>query len=156
MCAGTFSVDRSSKQAYINNQQRGTKREPPHKVLGGTNMAEKKMTRAQALTAAIAYAEQDGNAECVDVLNKMLTSITKPRKATTSKTRIQNENLARKVYDMVEGSVTSKDVAALGIAGISSSQKATAVMNVAADLGLFSKAKDSKRLVYTKVDGDSE
>jgi formaldehyde-activating enzyme involved in methanogenesis len=119
-------------------------------------MSEKKMTRAQALTAAIAYAEQDGNAECVDVLKKMLTSITKPRKATTSKTRIQNENLARKVYDAVEGAVTSKDVAALGIAGIPSSQKATAVMNVAVDLGLFSKAKDGKCLVYTKVDGDSE
>ena len=86
----------------------------------------------------------------------MLTSITKPRKATASKTRIQNENLARKVYNVVEGSVTSKDVANLGITGISSSQKATAVMNVAVNLGLFSKAKDSKRLVYTKVDGDSE
>ena len=120
-------------------------------------MAEKKMTRAQALTTAIAYAEQDGNAECVDVLKKMLTSITRPRKATTNKTRIQNATLARKVYDAVEGAVTSKDVAALGIAGISSSQKATAVMNVAVnDLYLFTKVKNGKCLVYTKVDGDSE
>ena len=121
-------------------------------------MAEKKMTRAQALTAAIAYAEQDGNAECVDVLTRMLTSITQPRKATTSKTRKDNEKLAREIHAMVEGSVTAKDVANLGLTGVSSSQKATAVMNVAVDLGLFSKAKDGKRLVYTslEVDGDSE
>lgn len=119
-------------------------------------MAEKKMTRAQALTAAIAYAEQDGNAECVDVLSRMLTSITQPRKATTSKTRKDNEKLAREIHAMVEGSVTAKDVAALGLTGVASSQKATAVMNVAVDLGLFTKDKDGKRLVYTKVDGDSE
>lgn len=119
-------------------------------------MAEKKMTRAQALTAAIAYAEQNDNAECVDVLNKMLASITKPRKSGTSKTRILNENLARKVYDMVKGSTTAKDVVALNIAGIPSSQKASAVMDVAVDLGLFSKAKDGKRFVYTNVDVETE
>lgn len=127
-------------------------------------MAEKKntITRAQALKMAIAtldvsedYLQDEKDAAC-EVLERMLASITKPRKAATSKARVLNENLARKVYDMVDDAVTSKDVAALNISGILSSQKATAVMNVAVDLGLFSKAKDGKCLVYTKIDGDSE
>lgn len=124
-----------------------------------TEQKKNTLTRAQALQLAIKVLENAGDAPeytaAHDVLARMLASITKPRKATTSKARLMNENLARKVYDAVESSATSKEIANLGIAEISSSQKATAVMNVAVDLGLFTKTKDGKCITYTKV-ADSE
>ena len=127
-----------------------------------TEQKKNTLTRAQALALAIHVLSTTGEdwdnrplEDAVKVLKKMHASITKPRKATTSKARLMNENLARKVYDAVENSATSKEIANLGIAEISSSQKATAVMNVAVDLGLFTKTKDGKCITYTKV-ADSE
>jgi hypothetical protein len=127
-----------------------------------TEQKKNTLTRAQALESALylvklainetANTENSANWEEVEeVLHKMHASITKSRKATTSKARLMNENLARKVYDAVEDSATSKEIANLGIAEISSSQKATAVTNVAVDLGLFTKTKDGKCITYTKV-----
>ena len=113
-------------------------------------MAEKNMTRAQALTAAIAYAKQDGNVECAAVLSKMLASVTKPRKAVTSKARVLNEKLAKQVVEQfdVETSYSASDVAGFGIAEIASVPKATAVLKVAKELGLISAEKQGKRNVY--------
>lgn len=110
-------------------------------------MAEK-VTRKQALEFAIAHLD---NAEVNEVLNKMLESISKPRKAVTSKARIANENLARKVAENAPTEVTTKDVVNLGIPEITTTQKASAVLRVACELGLFEKATEGKKVTYKKV-----
>lgn len=110
-------------------------------------MAEK-VTRKQALEFAIAHLD---NAEVNEVLSKMLESISKPRKAVTSKARIANENLARKVAENTPTEVTTKDVVNLGIPEIATTQKASAVLRVACELGLFEKATEGKKVAYKKV-----
>ena len=113
-------------------------------------MAEKKMTRAQALTAAIAYAEQDGNAKCVDVLSRMLTSITKPRKTTTTKTRVLNESLAKQVVEQFapNKNYTAKEIVDFNLSGVGTPQKAVAVLHTAKDMGLITAEKQGKRNTY--------
>lgn len=110
-------------------------------------MAEK-ITRKQALEFAIANLD---NTEVTEVLNKMLESISKPRKAVTSKARIANENLARKVAENTPDEVTTKDVVNLGIPEIATTQKASAVLRVACELGLFEKVTEGKKISYKKV-----
>ena len=112
-------------------------------------MAEKKnMTRAQALQFAIDNIDND---EVKDVLGNMLAQVTKPRKAAVSKARKMNENLASKVYDLAGDEVTTKDVVALGIAEIATTQKAAAVLRVACELGKFEKVAEGKKVAYKKV-----
>lgn len=127
-------------------------------------MAEKKnVTRAQALQFAIniiqiavenGITESDGVAE-TEVLNNMLAQVTKPRKAAVSKARKMNENLANKVAELVadnhDTAVTTKDVVALGIPEIATTQKAAAVLRVACELGKFEKVVDGKKVGYKKV-----
>ena len=110
-------------------------------------MAEK-ITRKQALEFAISNLD---NEEVVEVLDKMLQSISKPRKAATSKARIANESLARKVAENTPDEVTTKDVVNLGIPEITTTQKASAVLRVACELGLFEKVTEGKKVSYKKV-----
>lgn len=119
-------------------------------------MAEKKnITRAQALTNGIAYANANGDTDTAEVLSNMLAQVTKPRKAAVSKARKMNENLANKVAELVadnhDTAVTTKDVVALGIAEITTTQKAAAVLRVACELGKFEKVVDGKKVGYKKV-----
>lgn len=119
-------------------------------------MAEKKnITRAQALTNGIAYANANGDADTAEVLGKMLAQVTKPRKAAVSKARKVNENLANKVAELVadnhDTAVTTKDVVALGLPEIATTQKAAAVLRVACELGKFEKVVDGKKVGYKKV-----
>lgn len=112
-------------------------------------MAEKKnITRAQALQFAI---DNIDNNEVKDVLGKMLTQVTKPRKAAVSKARKMNENLANKVAELAGDEVTTKDIVALGIAEITTTQKAAAVLRVACELGKFEKVTEGKKVAYKKV-----
>lgn len=112
-------------------------------------MAEKKnITRAQALQFAIDNLEND---EVKDMLGKMLAQVTKPRKAAVSKARKMNENLVSKVYDLAANEVTTKDVVALGIPEITTTQKAAAVLRVACELGKFEKVTEGKKIAYKKV-----
>ena len=127
-------------------------------------MAEKKnVTRKQALQFAISIirhavdcgiTESDGAAE-TEVLESMLEQLSKPRKATISKARLMNENLVNKVFELVadnhEVAVTTKDVVALGIPEIATTQKAAAVLRVACELGKFEKVVDGKKVGYKKV-----
>lgn len=127
-------------------------------------MAEKKnITRAQALEFAIniiqiavenGITESDGVAE-TEVLSNMLAQVTKPRKAAVSKARKVNENLANKVAELVadnhDTAVTTKDVVALGLPEIATTQKAAAVLRVACELGKFEKVVDGKKVGYKKV-----
>ena len=127
-------------------------------------MAEKKnVTRAQALQFAIniiqiavenGITESDGVAE-TEVLNNMLAQVTKPRKAAVSKARKMNENLVDKIFELVadnhEVAVTTKDIVALGLPEITTTQKAAAVLRVACELGKFEKVVDGKKVGYKKV-----
>ena len=114
-------------------------------------MAKKNMTRAQALECAIAMFEEGSEPRIV--LEKMLAQITKPRKATVSKARLMNENLAAKVVGRFPANgdfITTKDVVAMGIPGIATPQKATAVLKVAGELNLIEQRYDlkHKKAVY--------
>lgn len=117
-------------------------------------MAEKKnITRAQALTNGIAYANANGDKDTAEVLGNMLAQVTKPRKAAVSKARKMNENLANKIASVwADGDeVTTKDIVALGIAEIATTQKAAAVLRVACELGKFEKVTEGKKVAYKKV-----
>lgn len=115
-------------------------------------MAEKKnITRAQALTNGIAYANANGDKDTAEVLGNMLAQVTKPRKAAVSKARKMNENLVGKVYDLAGDEVTTKDVVALGLPEIATTQKAAAVLRVACELGKFEKVTEGKKVTYKKV-----
>jgi hypothetical protein len=122
-------------------------------------MAEQKkntITRAQALKMAIAtldvsedYLQDEKDAAC-EVLERMLASITKPRKSATSKTRLLNEKLAKQVVEHFAAGecYSSADVAGFGIAEITSTPKATAVLAVAVSMGLVTAEKHGKRNAY--------
>ena len=107
------------------------------------------ITRADALAFAIKACE--GNAEVVDVLTKMHAQLTKPRKATVSKARKLNEGLAAKVRDAISAhgdGMSTKDIVALGIPEILTTQKASAVCRVAVELGYLHKCVDGKSITY--------
>lgn len=123
-------------------------------------MAEKKnMTRAQALQFAMDNIvancgddlEKCGGDVALEVLGNMLAQVTKPRKAAVSKARKANENLANKVAELAGDAVTTKDVVALGIPEIATTQKAAAVLRVACELGKFEKVTEGKKVAYKKV-----
>jgi hypothetical protein len=127
-------------------------------------MAEKKnMTRAQALQFAMDNIitncgddlEKCGGDVALEVLNKMYEQVTKPRKAAVTKARKVNENLADKVTKLVadnhDTAITTKDVVALGLPEITTTQKAAAVLRVACELGKFEKVIDGKKVGYKKV-----
>lgn len=113
------------------------------------------ITRAQALTNGIAYANANGDKDTAEVLGKMLTQVMKPRKAAVSKARLANENLVDKIYKLVadnhEVAVTTKDIVALGLPEIATTQKAAAVLRVACELGKFEKVVNGKKVGYKKV-----
>ena len=111
-------------------------------------MAEKNITRAQALQFAIANLPEN---EYTAVLNTMLAQVTKPRKAVVSKARKVNEILAFKVTELAGDEVTTKDVVALGIPEVTTTQKAAAVLRVACELGKFEKVTEGKKVAYKKV-----
>ena len=118
-------------------------------------MAEN-ITRKQALTNAIEWITDaaDGDMEMlqtVEVLNKILAQVMKPRKAAVSKARKMNENLVDKIFDLTAGVVTTKDVVALGLPEIATTQKAAAVLRVACELGKFEKVTEGKKVTYKKV-----
>ena len=98
-------------------------------------MANTTITRAQALQFAIDNIDND---EVKDVLGKMLAQVTKPRKAAVSKARKVNENLANKVVELAGDEVTTKDVVALGLAEITTTQ-------------IYAKVTDDKIDADTKV-----
>lgn len=165
---GKKVVDRLGKQAYSNSQGRGT--EKPNPTTAGTPrrkkviMSETTITRKSALeTAIIALDFMNAEAlrpeqladvdylEVCEVLQKMLASISKPRKATVSKARLQNENLAAWLHENAPETVSTKDVVNLGNPYIATTQKAAAVLRVAVERGLFEKVTEGKKVSYRKL-----
>lgn len=110
------------------------------------------ITRADALTIAIERVAD--LPEVAEVLNKMLTSITKPRTKSTgpSKTRKDNERLAHELAAAIpdgEG-VTAKWVTE-HVQGVLTTQKAAAVARVGVELGLICKIVDGRKVTYTRA-----
>lgn len=131
-------------------------------------MTKSTVTRKAALTAgiiALDYFNMEnirpdnmGNldyVEAIQVLVKMVEQVSKPRKAVVSKARKINENLAAEVCKHIpaEG-LTSKEIVALGLPEITTTQKAAAVMRVAEELGLASKVKEGKNIRYVIATAD--
>lgn len=112
------------------------------------------ITRKAALDYAIANLPEN---EYTAVLAAMLTQLNKPRKAAVSKARLMNENLAHKVAEHIpaEG-ITTKAVVNLGYPEILTTQKASAVLRVACDLGIAEKVVDGKKVYYKAVDPEED
>lgn len=107
------------------------------------------ITRAEAIAIAIGRCED--LPEVKDVLTKMHDQLTKPRKAVVSKARKGNEALAAKVRDAVSANgdgMGTKDIVALGLPEITTTQKAAAVCRVAVELGYLHKCVDGKSITY--------
>lgn len=116
-------------------------------------MAEKKMTRAQAIEFAIeTIRNYEGDCEAIEILEKMYEQVTKPRKKSDapSKARLQNEALAAKCIAAMEGqeSVTSKWLIE-HVDDLMTPQKATAVMKIAVESGAVIRSKDGKTVSYS-------
>lgn len=128
-------------------------------------MAKSTITRKSALSAAI-IAFDFLNMESIrpegmpdvdymevkEVLGNMLAQVSKPRAKAVSKARKMNENLANEITKaMAENGtphLTSKEIVALGMPEVTTTQKAAAVMRVAEELGLVAKIKDGKKIFY--------
>ena len=115
-----------------------------------------KPTRAQALESAIALTREqwevdDSWKEVTAVLERMLTSITRPRAKQTSKARKDNEELAEWLRDFVSAhgdGVTASEIAKAGNSAVQSSQKAAAVAKVAIEKGYIVRNKSGKVTTY--------
>ena len=107
------------------------------------------ITRADAI--AFAMERCVDNADVIEVLAKMHTQLTKPRAKAVSKARKANENLATKVHAAIVehgDGMSTKDIVALGIPEITTTQKAAAVARVACELGLLHKCVNGKAITY--------
>lgn len=113
-------------------------------------MAEKKMTRKEALEIAIAAVE---NEEATEVLNKMLEQVSKPRKRAEgpSKARRENERLLADVISAIEDKgepVTSKWITE-HVRGLLTPQKVTAVAKIGIENGSLVRNKEGKTVTYS-------
>ena len=107
------------------------------------------ITRADAI--AFAMERCTDNADVIEVLAKMHKQLTAPRKATVSKARKLNEGLAGKLRDAITehgDGMSTKDIVALGLPEITTTQKAAAVARVACELGYIHKCVDGKSITY--------
>lgn len=108
------------------------------------------MTRAEALQNAIALFPSD--APEVEVLDKMIQSITKPRKKSDapSKARVENEKLAQDMRDAIQrnGSPVNAKWITEHVRGIMTTQKAAAVARVGVELGIINKIVDGRNVSY--------
>jgi hypothetical protein len=79
----------------------------------------------------------------------MVEQLAKPRKTVVSKARKGNESLAKWVYNHSGDTVTTTEVVAMGNVNIQTTQKASAVLRVGCELGLFTMG-DGKKVAYAK------
>ena len=128
-------------------------------------MTKSNVTRKSALSAAIIafdFLNMEGirpegmpdvdYMEVKETLGKMLEQVSKPRAKAVSKARKANEYLASVIVkQMPADGMTSKEIVAIGLPDVATTQKAAAVMRVAEELGLVAKIKDSKKISYKPV-----
>ena len=126
-------------------------------------MTKSNVTRKSALSAAIIAFDylnfegiqiegitEDYN-DIKETLGKMLEQVSKPRAKAVSKARKANENLAERIcecFPIDGGTVTTKDVVAMGFAEIATTQKAAAVLRVACEMGLAEKVTEGQKIAY--------
>lgn len=112
-------------------------------------MAKNTITRKAALEYAIANLPEN---EYTAVLANMVTQLSKPRKAVVSKARKMNENLAEWAYKNAPAdTITTKGLVELGNPEIATTQKASAVLRVACEMGYFEKVEDKRKVAYRKI-----
>jgi len=87
--------------------------------------------------------------DTIHTLNGMVEQLSKPRAAVVSKARKGNESLAKWVYNHSGDTVTTTEVVAMGNVNIQTTQKASAVLRVGCELGLFTKG-EGKKVAYAK------
>ena len=128
-------------------------------------MTKSNVTRKSALSAAIIafdFLNMEGirpegmpdvdYMEVKETLGKMLEQVSKPRAKAVSKARKANEYLASVIVkQMPADGITSKEIVAIGLPDVVTTQKAAAVMRVAEELGLVAKIKDGKKISYKPV-----
>ncbi len=133
-------------------------------------MTKSNVTRKSALSAAIIAFDflnmeairPDGMpdvdyVEVKETLAKMLEQVSKPRAKAVSKARKANEYLASAIVkQMPVDGLTSKEIVAIGLPDVATTQKAAAVMRVAEELGLVVKVKDGKKISYKPVTDDDD
>lgn len=117
-------------------------------------MANKEMTRKQALSIAIREMEDDNRPEVVEALGivrKMLAQLEKPRAKTDIVNKVQaaNDAEARALYEVAPEQFAGEFVMAHTSA--ITPQKVVAIMKRGIALGLFEKVTDGKRVAYRKV-----
>lgn len=112
------------------------------------------ITRKQALEFAISRVED--NAEVTEVLRNMLKQVSKPRAKQVSKARKANEGLVHKVWRECPEKVTTNEVKDMGIPEIMTTQKASAVLRVGCELGLFEKVTEGKKVTYKRLDPETD
>ena len=116
-------------------------------------MAENKITRVDALNAAIAALQQFENGEqYIEPLKKMLASLQKPRSGNEGPSKTQQENM-RLLAQMVDLLADAGDGMAAGdfvgrVPFVTSPQKATAVLRMGVKAGQLVAEKEGKRTVY--------
>ena len=116
-------------------------------------MAENKITRVDALTAAIAALQQFENGEqYIEPLQHMLVSLQKPRSGNEGPSKTQQENL-RLLAQMMDLLADAEDGMAAGefvgrVQFVTSPQKATAVLRMGVKAGQLVAEKEGKRTVY--------
>ena len=114
---------------------------------------ETKYTRKMFLADMLTL---DLTAEQRECAEKWLIALDKKSNAPrVNKTRAANEELARAaVAAMAANTETAINAAWLRdhVAGVASAQKAVAVMNVAADLGLVERYEENRKAFYRLVD----
>lgn len=122
-------------------------------------MAEKKMTRKEALELAILAIEHSeidmGEAdEAIKVIKKMLTSIEKQsnRPKSKSSARLQNENSARVLIEKLQAMEEPKPINATWIAEnipyVMTSQRGYHVAKIAIEWGALEEVTIKKRTYY--------
>lgn len=119
------------------------------------NMAEKKMTRVEALNIALETVE---NVEAREVLKKMVEQLSKPRKKNEgpSKAHRENEKLAAEMVAAITEKgepVTSKWVCE-HVRFITTPQKCTAVARIAIENGELVRIKEGKVITYAVPDAE--
>ena len=130
-------------------QSKGQGKRPAPRGTRRYHMSKNTITRAQAI--AIAIERTNDLPEVNEVLKKMHEQLVKPRAKAVSKARKANENLAAKVRDAISAKgdgMSTKDIVALGMPEITTTQKAAAVARVAVELGYIHKCVDGKAITY--------
>ena len=109
------------------------------------------ITRAMALEFAIDTIRDAVENGITEVLDKMLQSITKPRKKSDAPSKARVENLA--LVDAAVAAMGNNEVNAKWLTehvrGILTTQKAAAVMRLGVEVGKIHKIVDGRKVSYT-------